>query len=69
MAHVKSWTALTRVRGTFLLLGTGAMGSRLREQLTNLTDPSVFSQPGLWKGFLLAMVNAHEADLLFMQNF
>ena len=45
-----------------LLLGSGAMGSRLREQWTNWTDPLVFSQPDQWKGFLLAKVNAHEAD-------
>ena len=44
-------------------------GPDLREPLTNWTDPSVFSQPDQWKGSLLAMVNAHEADLLSMQNF
>ena len=28
------------------------MGSRFREQLTHWTDPSVFTQPDQWKGFL-----------------
>ena len=45
------------------------MGSRFREQLTHSTDPAVFAQPDQWKGFLSAMVTAHEADLLYMRNF
>ena len=45
------------------------MGSRFREQLTHWTDPSVFTQPDQWKGFLSAMVAAHEADLLYVRNF
>ena len=45
------------------------MGSRFREQLTHWTDPAVFSQPDQWKGFLSAMVTAHEADLLYMRSF
>ena len=45
------------------------MGSRFREQLTHWTDPAVFTQPDQWKGFLSAMVTAHEADLLYMRNF
>ena len=45
------------------------MGSRFREQLTQWTDPTVFSQPDQWTGFLSAMVTAHEADLLYMRNF
>ena len=45
------------------------MGSRFREQLTHWTDPTVFSQPDQWTGFLSAMVTAHEADLLYMRNF
>ena len=47
---------------TFPKLGSGAMGSRFREQLTNWTDPAVFTQPDQWTGFLSAMVTAHEAD-------
>ena len=50
-------------------LGSGAMGSRFREQLTHWTDPAVFTQPDQWKGFLSAMVTAHEADILYMRNF
>ena len=53
----------------FSKLGSGAMGSRFREQLTHWTDPPVFTQPDQWKGFLSAMVTAHEADLLYMRNF
>ena len=53
----------------FPKLGSGAMGSRIREQLTHWTDPAVFSQLDQWKGFLSAMVTAHEADLLYMRNF
>ena len=49
-------------------LGSGAMGSRFREQLIHCTDPAVFSQPDQWTGFLSAMVTAHEADLLYMRN-
>ena len=45
------------------------MGSRFREQLTHWTDPSVFTQPDQRKGFLSAVVTAHEADLLYMRNF
>ena len=40
------------------------MGSRFREQLTHWTDAAVFTEPDQWKGFLSAMVTAHEADLL-----
>ena len=40
------------------------MGSRFREQWTHWTDPEVFTQPDQWKGFLSAMVTAHEADML-----
>ena len=40
-----------------------------REQLTHWTDPTVFSQPDQWTGFLSAMVTADEADLLYMRNF
>ena len=61
--------SVARVHGTFPKLGSGAMGSRFREQLTHWTDPAVFSQPDQWKGFLSAMVTAHEADLLYMRNF
>ena len=57
------------VSHTFPKLGSGAMGSRFREQLTHWTDPAVFGQPDQWKGFLSAMVTAHEADLLYMRNF
>ena len=60
---------MARVRDTFVNLGSGAMGSRIREQLTHWTDPSVFTQHDQWKGFLLAMVTALEADLLNMRNF
>ena len=45
------------------------MISRFREQLTHWTDAAVFTQPDQWKGFLSAMVTAHEADLLYMRNF
>ena len=52
-----------------MMQSSGAMGSRFREQLTHWTDPAVFTQPDQWKGFLSAMVTAHEADLLNMRNF
>ena len=45
------------------------MGSRFREQSTQWTDPTVFTQPDQWKGFLSANVTAPEADLLYMRNF
>ena len=45
------------------------MGSRFREQLTHWTDLSAFTQPDQWKGFLSAVVTAHEADLLYMRTF
>ena len=57
------------VRGTCAKRGSGAMGSRLCEQLIHWTDPAVFTQPDQWTGFLSAMVTAHEADLLYMRNF
>ena len=45
------------------------MGSRFRERLTHWTDPAVFPQLDERKGFLSAMVTAHDADLLYMWNF
>ena len=48
---------------------SGAMGSRFREQLTHWTDPTVFTQPEQWKGFLSAMVTARKADMLYMRDF
>ena len=60
---------VARIRPTFSKLGSGAMGSRFREQLTHWTDPAVFTQPDQWKGFPSAMVTVHEADLLYMRNF
>ena len=60
---------VARILHTFLKLGSGAMGSRLREKLTRWTDPTVFTQPEQWKGFLSAMVTAHEADILYMRIF
>ena len=45
------------------------MGYRFLEQLTHWTDPSIFTQPDQWKGFLSATVTAHEAHLLYMRNF
>ena len=60
---------MARVRDTFVNFGSGAMGSRFREQLTHWTDLSVFTQQGQWKGFLLAMVTALETDLLYMRNY
>ena len=66
LAQVKKSSALCH---TFPKLGSGAMGSRFREQLTHWTDPTVFSQPDQWTGFLSAMETAHEADLLYMRNF
>ena len=45
------------------------MGSRFREQLAHWTDLAVFTQLEQWKGFLSAMVTAHEADILYMRNF
>ena len=42
LAHVKKSSALSH---TFPKLGTGAMVSRFREQLTHRTDPAVFSLP------------------------
>ena len=65
----KSSHSVARVHGTFVKLGSGAMGSRFREQLTHWTDSAVFTQPEQWKGFLSAMVTAHEADILYMRNF
>ena len=59
---------VARARGTFSKLGSGAMGSRFREQLTHWTDPAENSQLDQWTGFLSAMVTAHEADLLYMRN-
>ena len=53
----------------FAKLGTGGVGSRFRQQLIHWTDPAVSTQPDQWKGFLSAMVTAHEADLLYMKNF
>ena len=47
---------VARMRHTFSKLGSGAMGSRFREQLTHWTDPAVFTQPDQLKGFLSAMV-------------
>ena len=61
--------SVARVRGKFVKLGSGAMGSKFREQLTHWTDPAVFTQPDQWKGFLSAMVTAHKADILHMRNF
>ena len=55
---------VARIRYTFLKHGSGAMGSRFREQWTWWTDPAVFTQPDQWKGFLSAIVTAHEADML-----
>ena len=60
---------VARIRHTFPKLGSGALGSRFREQLTHWTDPTVFTQPEQWKGFLSAMGTAHEADILYMRNF
>ena len=67
MAQVKN--VIRAVSHTFAKLGREAMGSRFREQLTHWTDPAVFTQPDQWKGFLSAMVTAHEAELLYMRNF
>ena len=44
------------------------MGSTFREQWTWWTDPALFTQPDQWKGFLSAMLTAHEADMLLMRN-
>ena len=64
------WTrAVIFLPHTFPKLGSGAMGSRLRNQLTHWTDPAVFTQPDQGKGFLSAMETAHEADLFYMRNF
>ena len=60
---------VARIRHTFSKLGSGAMGSRFREQLTHWTDPAVFTQPDQWKGFPSATVTVHEAGLLYMTNF
>ena len=70
LAQVKSHPhCVARLRHTFSKLGSGAMGSRFREQLTRWTDPAVFTQHDQWKVFLSAVVTAHEADLLFKGNF
>ena len=45
------------------------MRSRFREQLIHWTELAVFTQPDQWKGFLSAMVTAHEPDILYMSNF
>ena len=67
--HGSSEKVIRIVSHAFPKLGSGAMGSRFREQSTHWTDPAVFSQPDQWKGFLSVMVTAHEADLLYMRNF
>ena len=64
-----SQKVISIVLHTFPKLGSGAMGFRFRQQLTHWTDPAVFTQPDQWKGFLSAMVTAHEADTLYMRNF
>ena len=64
-----SQKVIRTVSHTFSKLGSGAMGSRFREQLTHWTHPAVFIQPDQWKGFLSAMVTAHESDFLYMRNF
>ena len=64
-----SQKVIRTVSHTFPKLGSGAMGSRFREQLTHWTDPAVFTQPDQRKGFLSAMVTAHEAERLYMRNF
>ena len=68
-AFGSSQKVIRTVSHTFPKLGSGAMGSRFREQLTHWTDLAVFTQPDQWKGFLSAMVTAHEADLLYISNF
>ena len=67
LAQVKK--VIHTVSHTISKRGSGAMGSRFREQLTHWSDLAVFSQPDQWTGFLSAMVTAHEADLLYMRNF
>ena len=70
MAQVKECPhCVERARGTFAKLGSAAMGFRFREHLTHWTDPAVFTLPEQRKGFLSAMVTAHEADILCMRNF
>ena len=64
-----SQKVIRTVSHTFPKLGSGAMGSRFREQLTHSTDRAVFTQSDQWKGLLSAMVAAHEADILYMRNF
>ena len=66
LGQVRKSSALSH---TFPKRGSGAMGSRFREQLTNWTDLAVFTQPDQWKGFLSTMVTAHEAGVLYMSNF
>ena len=68
-AFGSSQKVIRTVSHTFPKLGSEAMGSRFREQLTRWTDPAVFTQPDQWKGFLSALVTAHESDLLYMRNF
>ena len=68
-AFGSSQKVIRTVSHTFPKLGTRAMGSRFREQLTHWTDLAVFTQPDQWEGFLSAMVTAHEADLLYISNF
>ena len=44
MAQVKSRVhCVARIRHAYSKLGSGAMGSRFREQLTHWTDPAVFT--------------------------
>ena len=64
-----SQKVIRTVSHTFPKLGSGAMGSRFREQLAHWTDPAVFTQRDQWKRFLSAMVTAHEAEKLYMRNF
>ena len=59
--HESSEKVIRTVSHTFPKLGSGAMGSRFREQLT-----SVFIQLDQWNDFLSAMVTAH--DLLCIRD-
>ena len=54
---------------THFFIGSGAMGSRFREQLPHCTDLAVFTQLDQWKGYLSAVVTAHEDDIFYMRNF
>ena len=68
MNSVEAARAQKKAKENAVARTSEAMGSCFREQLTHWTDPAVFTQPDQWKGLLSAMVTAHEADLLYKED-